>query len=130
LLNYKLVDENPAIGANYYRLKQTDYDGKFEYSGIRVVNFKRDLTASNQFAVYPNPSSSDGVFLSTGEEIGGAIQIILTDMLGKIVRMEQITVTPQSVQYLDFLGIERGMYNLSIQYADQLFTQKIIFMNR
>ncbi len=28
---YNTFDENPLVGINYYRLKQTDYDGNYEY---------------------------------------------------------------------------------------------------
>lgn len=30
-IKYSAFDENPLIGINYYRLKQTDYDGNYEY---------------------------------------------------------------------------------------------------
>ena len=29
-INYSLIDRDPFDGISYYRLKQTDYDGKFE----------------------------------------------------------------------------------------------------
>ena len=32
VINYSAIDEKPIDGIAYYRLKQTDYDGKFEYS--------------------------------------------------------------------------------------------------
>lgn len=36
--NYATVDDNPMTGISYYRLKQTDFDGKFTYSkSISVV---------------------------------------------------------------------------------------------
>ncbi|MCC6252410.1 MAG: hypothetical protein IT238_08120, partial [Bacteroidia bacterium] len=39
ILNYKTMDAQPYEGVSYYRLKQTDFDGKFEYSTIKSVNF-------------------------------------------------------------------------------------------
>jgi hypothetical protein len=39
LINYSFVDKKPALGTNYYRLKQEDYDGKMSYSSIQFVSF-------------------------------------------------------------------------------------------
>src|SRR5690606_36044856 len=55
-LHYTTVDAKPLAGTNYYRLKQTDYDGKFEYSNI--INVYSDKKQASGFAiekVYPNP---------------------------------------------------------------------------
>ncbi|MEZ4980275.1 MAG: hypothetical protein R2769_01550 [Saprospiraceae bacterium] len=35
--NYQFIDENPEKGLNYYRLKQMDFDGSFEYSDVVSV---------------------------------------------------------------------------------------------
>ena len=50
--SYSFMDEKPAQGNNYYRLKQTDYDGSFEYSHILTVNNK---SKEDRFVVAPNP---------------------------------------------------------------------------
>ena len=38
ILNYSTEDNNPEIGKNYYRLKQTDFDGRFKYSELIAIN--------------------------------------------------------------------------------------------
>ncbi|MFT4664432.1 MAG: putative outer membrane repeat protein [Polaribacter sp.] len=48
---YQTYDNNPFVGKDYYRLKQTDFDGRFEYSGIRVV----EILGEGQLKVFPNP---------------------------------------------------------------------------
>ncbi|MBX2914606.1 MAG: hypothetical protein KF856_04945 [Cyclobacteriaceae bacterium] len=48
---YQFVDENPMAGINYYRLKQTDFDGTSAYSNIVAVNTNLEWT------VYPNPAN-------------------------------------------------------------------------
>ncbi len=52
--SYSFTDQNPVDGKSYYRLKQIDFDGSFEYSNIVEV----DLTLPIVFSLeqnYPNP---------------------------------------------------------------------------
>ena len=39
VINYKTEDYYPVNGYNYYRLKQIDFDGQYEYSKVSVVEF-------------------------------------------------------------------------------------------
>lgn len=47
--SYDFVDSNPMAGVNYYRLKQTDFDGTSTYSNIIAVNLNLE------WLLYPNP---------------------------------------------------------------------------
>ncbi|MFM2394246.1 MAG: hypothetical protein RLZZ546_2228 [Bacteroidota bacterium] len=40
IIKYQFEDLTPMNGVNYYRLKQTDYDGNYSYSGLVSVTFK------------------------------------------------------------------------------------------
>ena len=51
---YSFVDNHPAQGKNYYRLKQIDFDGSFEYSNIIEVDFILPIEFSLE-QNYPNP---------------------------------------------------------------------------
>lgn len=53
-INYSLRDKNPQGGTNYYRLKQVDLDGSFEYSYILPVKF---VLSGTSVKTYPNPVS-------------------------------------------------------------------------
>ncbi|WP_211237808.1 DUF6923 family protein [Dyadobacter alkalitolerans] len=53
LRKYDFVDQAPAAGLNYYRLKMVDKDETFAYSSVRNVRFA-DLA---RLSVYPNPVS-------------------------------------------------------------------------
>jgi hypothetical protein len=50
--SYTFLDEKTHEKWNYYRLKQVDQDGAFEYSEVRSVYFDSELSLS----VYPNPT--------------------------------------------------------------------------
>ena len=53
--DYSFLDPTPFPGNNYYRLKQVDFDGAFEYSNVEVLNFDQDQTMA--LVVFPNPAS-------------------------------------------------------------------------
>ncbi|HFA49288.1 MAG TPA: hypothetical protein ENJ95_09750 [Bacteroidetes bacterium] len=52
---YNFIHQNPNSGINYYRLKQIDFDGGFEYSKIISVEIKKD----NDINIYPNPMNGE-----------------------------------------------------------------------
>lgn len=54
LIRYSFKDDAPANAVNYYRLKQVDNNGKFEYSEIRSLRFN---FSGAEFVVYPNPAT-------------------------------------------------------------------------
>lgn len=42
---YDFEDKTPSVGVAYYRLKQVDADGKFEYSAVRSILFNKNKIA-------------------------------------------------------------------------------------
>jgi hypothetical protein len=56
--NYTFTDDAPLAGVNYYRLKQVDFDGQFEYSNI--VNIQTIESSKHQnINIYPNPVTDE-----------------------------------------------------------------------
>jgi len=53
-MDYHFVDPNPYNGVSYYRLKQTDYDGRFEVFSPKSVIIKDDMTIG--LNIKPNPA--------------------------------------------------------------------------
>lgn len=60
LVEYRFVDSKPNYGANYYRLRQVDFDGTAElHSVIQVANdfIQKDVS----IASYPNPADQSNL---------------------------------------------------------------------
>jgi hypothetical protein len=53
--DYQFEDKYPILGLVYYRLKQVDWDGSFEYSGIIPLDYTSTETGSGGLTVSPNP---------------------------------------------------------------------------
>ena len=51
---YSYIDNAPVAGLTYYRLKQTDYNGSFDYSPVRKVEVQQKA----ELKLYPNPTQN------------------------------------------------------------------------
>lgn len=78
-LNYYEVDDNPHEGISYYRLKQTDFDGKYSYSPIVAI----DNNKTNSFGIKYSSYTNDELFIAMGSFSKGNIQ--LYDLNGKLL---------------------------------------------
>lgn len=55
--SYDFLHKDPGTGTHYYRLKQIDCDGSYDYSDVRSVRFEGS-GAGAELAVYPNPATT------------------------------------------------------------------------
>lgn len=61
-LTYTTTDAAPLIGVSYYRLRQTDIDGKSTYSEVRTVESAANATA--KISLYPVPNTGNTINLA------------------------------------------------------------------
>lgn len=104
--NYRFVDEMPTNGNNYYRLRQIDRDGSFEYSDLRAMlfyNFDKDLS------IYPNPTMGNIIVKNQSDK---AFKVTITDLSGKTVYVRN-GVTPGATM-IDLSNLPKSMYTLEI----------------
>lgn len=110
-LSYMDTDFHPLKGIAYYRLKQTDFDGKFSYSNIVAVNFSQD----QKLTVFPNPVKDIVAlyFLSIGNQ-SYALKIV--DNKGRLVRIENDILTEDGMNTLqvNLSTFNNGIYFLSL----------------
>lgn len=115
--NYSLTDDNPFGGISYYRLKQTDFDGKDSYSLVVSLN-NPDL---NRSTIYPNPAHDK--FILKGSELEGA-QITVTNLVGQKVAV--LSEKMKDAVVFDASGLTPGVYFVRISKNSETVTKKVV----
>ena len=126
--SYQLLDENPGSGINYYRLKQVDFDGAFEYHPIVSVDMGPIKEASLQ--LFPNPSI-DKVTVILPSEVEGEADLVIYNALGQLVKTTTIDlVKGNNNTELDVQDLAKGRYTLVVNYAGQRLTQAPLIIQK
>lgn len=116
-ISYTYTDESAPTGTSYYRLKQTDYDGKFEYFKLIAVTIESSLHNNNLnvVSVGPNPFSQD-FNLEFDLPDAGTVELRLMNMQGNVVASETIEGYSGNNRYKfsDRHGLKSGTYILSL----------------
>lgn len=92
--NYLFTDNNPVSGLNYYRLKMVDKDGKFKFSSIVLIR----VNVGARINIWPNPFT-EKVQVTIHQEKAGILQVRISDVSGKVVKLKNVTVLKGSNQF-------------------------------
>jgi len=125
VLSYSTIDSKPTEGIAYYRLKQTDFDGKYAHSSVIAVEYKKTFSA-NDISIYPNPCSicNINVANSAANDIEN-MMIEIYDVTGKKVFSETIDKNQfGSFSFNAKEHLNNGVYFLKIEQQD--IVKKII----
>ena len=122
--SYTYIDNSPIAGNNFYRLSQTDADGKTKYfDTIKVsIGAKRQQT----FVLNPNPVR-DKLTLELFHEERGLLDVFLQDINGKTLRNWKFEKSDaQWRQSLNIPEISRGMYIITVAGKTIRESQRLI----
>ena len=112
-IEYSYTDASVSKLENtvYYRLKQVDFDGAFEYSDVRVVRF--DAVGNDmQLVAYPNPMNDElNVMLSLPS--GEKYQLQVTNLQGALVHQKN-HVFSSGLHTLDLSQWNSGVYIVEV----------------
>ena len=108
--HYTFIDHNPALGYNYYRLKQVDFDGAYDYSEI----VSAALRGSGSLTMSPNPVN-DILYLAPGTEIR------IFDQLGRMVFSTLV-----SGNSIDISNLPSGLYIADLRNCSEQRTEQLI----
>lgn len=97
---YQFTDSKPYEGQNYYRLKQVDLDGEFQYSAIRSAIFNQE----NKLTVYPNPTIDE---IRVDGNLGGETSFHIYDSNSKLVKKGDVKPNTS----IDVRDLNAGAYH-------------------
>jgi len=118
ILHYQYIDNEALYGVSYYRLKQTDFDGAYEYFNIIAVNCNDEI--NGYVNIYPNP-----VFHKLIIEIEGYNEILnfeIVNAIGVVVYNGSL-VNKIEVNTTSFSS---GIYLIKIKNGNSYELKKII----
>lgn len=122
--HYTFTDNAPLRGLSYYRLRQTDYDGTSETFAPVVISNRGNGT----FTVYPNPSNSPFVHLSSSDAPLTASAVKVQDITGKQI---PFTATPRENGTMDIYIDETytsrgGIFIITLTSGTELLRQRLV----
>ena len=128
ITRYQATDESPIPGLSYYRLKQTDFDGQFDYSPVISVFFESEEAIGLE--IYPNPATTSNLNLRLNQiKENQKVSVLLLDLAGRrIFEKGYITATNYSSQMTisPNLNLKSGVYIVNVLYRNQVFRKKLI----
>jgi hypothetical protein len=122
-LEYTSIDPNGFGGISYYRLKQTDRDGRSFHTLIKAVKGMGQTSVS--ILLWPNPAR--GQFSLRLDGAVGTKDAIITDLSGKAVRNLRLN----NHQQINVHGLPAGTYIITVMHAfapGEHFKEKIVIV--
>ncbi len=119
--NYKFNDEDLAANVLYYRLKQKDLDGTFEYTNVVTVRIPGRGTVIENIS--PNPFSNT-LNIQFGSEVEGDVEIRIFDLSGKLLMEQRHEMGGSETLTLnqEVSGLPSGTYIIEASYQE--FTER------
>lgn len=121
---YSLTDPEVVTGSSYYRLKQTDYDGKHKY--FNLVSFDNcRLISGMDVNLFPNPAA-DEINYQFELQQPSYLNIEVTDILGRPVYTKFLNAEKgNQLLKLDLSALPKGMYIFRMNDGINQFSKKI-----
>ncbi len=122
-ITYVAYDENPLPGTSYYRLKQTDYDGSYDYSAM-VELYNPYISNISDFVVTVNEEDIVVKYI-LGESTD--FDIIIYDIMGRVVSHKLAdNKVGKNKMIISARSYESGAYFVVLQNKADIHSEKII----
>lgn len=112
-------------GTLYYRLKQVDYSGAFEWSNVVSIHADKQFST---LAVAPNPFIDVPVLLVAGIETDANAIITVYSVNGRVESVREVTLKKgnNNITLDEMKDMATGIYLLGITIGDKTTVQRIV----
>ena len=123
--SYAMVDNEPLSGISYYRLKQVDMDGHFEYSEITSVMISSSPSDQASVKVFPTLITTPYVNV----DVSGTDKPVIVSVFDNSGRKLLVTTVPPNANTrLDLSSIRgTGVYIISCEAVSNTSNTKVVF---
>ncbi|MBL7932704.1 MAG: T9SS type A sorting domain-containing protein [Bacteroidia bacterium] len=110
--NYSAYDNNPVGGISYYRLKQIDFDGSYEYSPVVAVDRGEELEVS----LTPNPiNEGDQIKFTLSEAAQHPVTVEITNLAAAVTSTGTVGSDDQINFTVNNFYPTQGVYIVRVQ---------------
>ncbi len=125
-LQYTFTHKDAIKGNSFYRLKQTDFNGQYEYYKPVAIQCGNDNSVYN---IYPNPTNGSSLNMELGGENGKEILVLLYDVNGKETYSKLLIKEDKNntIYTIDLTGkVTPGIYFITATSYDKTLSKKLI----
>jgi len=122
--NYDFTDPTLRVGEHYYRLKQVDIDGNYEYSPILAITCVDTAPASIE--IFPNPVKDVAkVYLNLATDVD--IRASIFDIQGQLIseKNQEMGEGFHNINF-DTQLLSKGVYIMQVCINEQCEAQKFV----
>ena len=124
LRNYNITDFSPYSAKSYYRLKQTDFDGKYTYSKTIAVEAEQKSIESGNIQI----NKYDNLIQISIQDLNNSNYYVeIVDMLGRTLYNEQVnSSTKRFLIDIENEKLPSGIYNVTVFNENSIKTKRIV----
>jgi hypothetical protein len=120
-VQYEYSDRPPVSGRYYYKLKQTDFNGAFEFFFLLRIDY---LEEESPIKIYPNPTT-DFILVETDATI---VMAIFANLHGQSVELTPVMSDCELTKF-NVEELTRGLYSVLLFSDRGLLIKRIIVIN-
>jgi hypothetical protein len=125
--NYSFVDaglKDIGVNTTYYRLKQVDNDGQFNYSQVLALNLQNN---TSKLRLYPNPAI-DIATVETNLDVASKVHVRVVSDNGTVVQdLDKGVLNPGLQQiYISTSNLAKGSYIIQLTVGNDHYSQIMV----